>query len=100
MALAIKPEDFSAMALGVLKRKTSILAAIALFLLMCCPLGSHSSIVMEKTSQGVSATQQIDVSQADMVLSLLRNSGDGNIKPQVIESLLNAHGTVLIISQQ
>ncbi len=85
---------------GVLKRKKSILAAIALFLMVWCPFGSHSSRVMEETSQGVSAKQQIDVRQADMVLSLLRSSGDGNIKPQMIESVLNAHGTFLIISQQ
>ena len=51
------------------------------------PIRIAQRIVVKETSDRGSTNQQIDVRQAEMVLSLLRSSVDGNINPQMIESV-------------
>ena len=88
------------MAFDVLRSGTFILAAAALFLPVVCPFGTGTSIVVGETRPRESVDRRVDFIQAEMVLSLLRSSYDGKVNPQMIEPVLNAHGTTLIISQQ
>src|SRR5262245_29074358 len=74
------------MALAALNSKT-FFAALVLSLLISCPVISYGS-------------QRADVTQAETMLDLLRSSVCGQVDPSIIEAVLNAHGTGLIISQQ
>lgn len=88
------------MASDILRSGTFILAVASLFLSVACPFGSGSSIVVGETRSHESVDLHVDFIQAEMVLSLLRSSADGKVNPEMIESVVNAHGTTLIISQQ
>jgi hypothetical protein len=86
------------MAFVVLRSGTFILVAVGLCLLTLCP--SQGYIESGETSRHELLNRQVDLTQAEMMLSLLRSSVDGNIGPPMIESVLDAHGTALIIRQQ
>jgi putative zinc-dependent peptidase DUF5700 len=76
-----------------------LLCAISLGLPILCPL-SDGRIVIGVAGTPRSLNRQIDVAQAEAMLVLLRSSVCGQVDPHLIEAVLNAHGTALIISQQ
>ncbi|MFZ0063889.1 MAG: DUF5700 domain-containing putative Zn-dependent protease [Pyrinomonadaceae bacterium] len=100
MALVIEAGISMLSLLNVLKSRVVIITTIVLSLLILCSLKSHTDIAARETNRHESANRQVDFTQAEMVLNLLRSSANGNVDPQMIEYVLNVHGTALIISQQ
>lgn len=88
------------MAFDAMKSRLFIMIAIVLSLVMLCPFNSPTNMAAGAQDHSGRNIHQADFTQAEMMLSLLRSSVDGNVAPQMIESVLNAHGTTLIISQQ
>ena len=82
------------------KTRVFFLAAIALLRLALCPDHSSGAVEVSEKLQHAQVNRQADFTQADMMLKLLRSSRSGNIDPLMMESVLNAHGTALIIDQQ
>ena len=88
------------MALGTLKNGAIFLPAVVLLRLALCPAYLPGVVAAGEAVQRESVNREADFSQADMMLKLLRSSAGGNVDSMAVESVLNAHGTALIIGQQ
>ena len=89
------------MAFGALKGGTFILTVLAQFWLTFCPVQTRDGfVVSDETNRRDAVNQQVDSTQAEMMLNLLRSSVVGRVDPRMVGSILDAHGTYLIISQQ
>lgn len=86
--------------LNAMKSRAFMMTAIVLSVLTLCRFNSHTNTLAGSQDYSKRNIHQADFTQAEMMLSLLRSSANGTVAPQMIESVLNAHGSSLIISQQ
>jgi len=81
-------------------RTGTLFAVVVLSVLTSSPFNSYGTTVVGDSGSQGSSNRQVDVTQAETMLDFLRSSVCGQVDPHMIDAVLNAHGTGLIISQQ